>query len=142
MSATYDAVSEHADEFDWKIQPVAARWVTRAVDALAARNPVIARLATELHEHTGTRLIDWVDHLALCDTDSLGLISELADVGYHAEQQDDHTVWRHTLGMFPPVIVNCGRTGLAIRCECAEACLNALPGTLGLKPIDQEQIIG
>jgi hypothetical protein len=142
MSATYDAVSEHADDFDWKTQPVAARWVTRAVDALAARNPVITRLASELHEHTGTRLIDWIDHFALCDTDSLGLIGELADVGYRAEQQDDHTVWRHTLGMFPPVIVNCGRTGLAIRCECAEACLTALPATLGLKPIDQEQIIG
>ena len=105
-------------------------------------DPIIARLATELREHTGTRLVDWVDHLALCDTDSLGLIGELADVGYHAEQQDDHTVWRHTLGMFPPIIVNCGRTGIAIRCECAEACLTALPATLGIKPIDHEQIIG
>ena len=47
MSATCDTVSEQTDDFDWKIQPVAARWVTRALDALAARNPVIARLAAE-----------------------------------------------------------------------------------------------
>jgi hypothetical protein len=142
MPATYDAVSEQQDQFDWKIQPLAARWVTRAIEALTARNPVIAKLAEELREYTGTRLVDWIDHLALCDSDSLALIGELADVGYQAEQQADHTVWRHRLGMFPPVVVNCGRTGLSLRCECIDACLMALPAALGLKRVDAEQVIG
>ncbi len=106
------------------------------------RSPVIQKLVHELHDYTGTRLRDWVDHLTLCDADSLGLIGELADVGYHSEQQSDRTVWRHTLGMFPPVVVHDGQTGLALRCDSVEACVFALPPALGLKPVDAEQVIG
>jgi hypothetical protein len=142
MQAAKEAVSDQHDEFDWKIQPAAARWVTRAIDALAARNPVVQKLAYELREFTGTRLVDWVDHLALSDADSLALIGELADVGYHPSNNAEQTVWRHSLGMFPPVIVNGGRTGLALRCESIDACLMALPPALGLQRPDAEQVIG
>ena len=142
MSAANDVVSDQSEEFVWKIQPLAARWVTRAIDALAARNPVIEKLGYQLREFTGTRLVDWVDHLALSDDNSLGLISELADVGYTAAQQGDQTVWTHARGMFPPVIVSSGRTGLAIRCDDIEAAMLALSQSLGLHAPDAEQVIG
>ena len=142
MSATTEIGAPAPDQFDWKIQPMAARWVTRALDALAARNPVIQKLAYQLHEFTGTRLVDWVDHLALSDTDSLGLIGELADVGYSLDDQHGPAVWRHSLGMFPPVIVNSGRTGIALRCDNVEAAIMALPPALGLHRIDSEQVVG
>src|SRR6187455_1146145 len=74
MSTITEPLTEQSDQFDWKIQPLAARWVTRALDALTARNPIIAKLAYDLREFTGTRLVDWVDHIALSDNDSLGLI--------------------------------------------------------------------
>ena len=142
MPATKEAISDQADQFVWEIQPRAARWVTRAIDALAARNPVIDKLADQLRDVTGTRLVDWVDHLALCDTDSPDLIGELAGVGYNADRQAGQNVWRHTLGMFPPVIVNGGRTGIALRCDSVDAALRALPQALGLPPVDAGQVIG
>ncbi len=142
MQAAKEDVSGQQDEFEWKIQPEAARWVTRAINALAARNPIIQKLAYELREFTGTRLIDWVDHIALSNSDSLGLIGELTDIGYQSISQAEQTVWRHSLGMFPPVVVNGGRTGLALRCDCVNACLLALSSALGLHGADTEQIIG
>ena len=137
MQDTKTAVADGQDQFVWKTQPVAARWVTRTIDSLAARNPVIDKLAGQLREYTGTRLIDWVDHIALNEDSALGLISELADVGYAQQIDADHSVWRHPLGMFPPVIVNSGRTGLALRCDCVNAARLALPPMLGLHPAEE-----
>jgi hypothetical protein len=142
MPATHDAVAEQLEQFAWTPQPQAARWVTRALEAFRARNPAIEKLAYELREFTGTRLVDWVDHFALSDTDSLGLIGELADVGYQPTDQSDQTIWRHSLGMFPPVIVNGGRTGLALRCDSVDVALLALPPALGLHPAEAELVIG
>jgi len=142
MQSTKGAVANPQDEFVWKTQPAAARWVTRALASLAARNPVIERLARNLHDFTGTRLVDWIDHLALSDADSLGLIGELADIGYSQTGSNGEVAWRHPLGMFPPVIVNGGRTGIAVRCDAVESALFALPPALGLHRADAEQIIG
>ncbi len=142
MQAAKEAVTDQQNQFAWKTQPVAARWVTRAIDSLAARNSVIGKLAHQLREFTGTRLVDWIDHFALSDEDSLGLIGELADVGYIQQGSMDAGVWRHPLGLFPPVIVNGGRTGLALRCDSVDACLVALPQMLGLHRADAEKVIG
>ncbi len=38
MSVTYDALSDETSQFEWKNQPLAARWVTRVIDALAAQS--------------------------------------------------------------------------------------------------------
>jgi hypothetical protein len=136
------SLGQQPDQFAWKTQPAAARWVTRTIESLAARNPFIEKLGRQLHDFTGTRLADWIDHFALSDEDSLGLIGELADIGYVQQAPHQESVWRHPLGMFPPVIANGGRTGLALRCDSVEACIFALPPMLGLHRVDPEQIIG
>jgi hypothetical protein len=141
MQTTENGHPAQQDEFVWKTQPAAARWVSRAINSFAARNPTIEKLSHVLRDFTGTRLVDWIDHLALSDADSLGLISELADVGYLQHGPDEST-WRHPLGMFPPVIVGGGRSGLALRCDSVDACLLALPSMLGLHRADPDQIIG
>src|SRR3954470_19990111 len=120
MQDTKTAVADQQEQFVWKTQPATARWVTRTIDSLAARNPVIEKLGHQLRDFTGTRLVDWVDHFALSDDSALGLIGELADVGY-IQSDTEQGVWRHPLGMFPPVAVNSGRTGLALRCDCVDA---------------------
>jgi hypothetical protein len=142
MEAVKESLPDEQEQFVWKIQPAASRWVGRTIASLSARNPVIAKLEYELREFTGTRLVDWIDHIALSDEDSLGLIGELADVGYVHQGTKDDSIWLHPLGMFPPVIVNGGRTGLALRCDSIEAAILALPPMLGLPRIDAEQVIG
>src|SRR3954464_5932319 len=131
MQDTKTAVADQQEQFVWKTQPAAARWVTRTIDSLAARNPVIEKLGRQLRDFTGTRLVDWVDHFALSDDSALGLIGELADIGYTQDNREYEGIWCHPLGMFPPVVHNCGRTGLALRCDAVEAARVALPPMLG-----------
>ena len=130
------------NEFTWEVQPVAAGWVARTVSAIANRNPTIDRLGRVLREQTGTRLVDWVDHLAINGAHDDAVERELAEVGYVAESNEGGVVWRHPLGMFPPVLVNEGRTGIGIRCESIDDCLAALPAALDIPRPGDYGIIG
>jgi hypothetical protein len=120
------------EEFTWEVQPAAARWVAKTVASLAGRNPIISRLERVLRERTGTRLVDWIDHLALDASNVAEIEAGLAEVGYFRESNGDECMWRHPLGMFPPVVVAAGRHGIGIRCESIEDCLAALPAALEL----------
>lgn len=142
MPDTTTAIAGSHDEFVWKTQPAAARWVTRTIESFAERNPLIAKLAGQLRDFAGTRLVDWVDHFALDGEYAEGLVSELTNIGYQQHNDADKSVWCHPLGMFPPVIVSGGRTALALRCDCVDAARLALPAVLGLRPVDAEQVIG
>jgi len=130
------------DEYTWEVQPEAARWVSRTVDALAARNPAIETLRQALLEQTGTRLTDWVDHLAIESAANPALEQELNEIGYASDEAASGDVWRHPLGMFPPVVVDSGHVGIAIRCDSLEDCRNALPAALKLPAIDPSSIVG
>ncbi|MEX2316527.1 MAG: hypothetical protein WD669_05205 [Pirellulales bacterium] len=126
------------DEFTWEVQPAASLWVARTVTALEERNPPISRLRHVLHDETGTRLVDWVDHLALAEKSSSNgaprLADELTEIGYvrQSESDADASVWRHPLGMFPPVLVDGGREGMAIRVDSVDDALEHLPRFLNL----------
>jgi hypothetical protein len=137
MSGSAEAV---VDDFAWEVQPAAARWLSQVLAALAARSAAISRLDEVLHNFTGTRLVDWVDHIAL-DGDLRSDTRELTQLGYVADA-NDRSVWRHPRGMFPPVVMGVGRVGLALRCESIEYCLVPLPAALGLPPVDAEQVFG
>ncbi|MEX0612083.1 MAG: hypothetical protein WD229_08170, partial [Pirellulales bacterium] len=138
MSATTETASE---QFTWEVQPAAARWVARVIDSLAARNPAIARLGRILRERTGTRLVDWVDHLALDDADGDILGRELLEIGYVEQPVGGRSVWRNRLGMFPPVITDGQPARLAIRCDCVDDCLAALPSAMGLpRPAEDDNV--
>jgi hypothetical protein len=129
------------DEFTWEVQPAAAQWVADTIAALSKRNAAVERLGHMLHEHTGTRLVDWVDHLALVD-ESGALDDQLLDIKYELESNGNGNVWRHPLGMFPPVVVNAGRVGIGIRCESVDDCLAALPQALGLPQPRTAEVTG
>lgn len=130
------------NEFTWEVQPAAARWVSRIVAEFANRNPTIDRLGRVLREQTGTRLVDWVDHLAISGGHGNDVARELTEVGYVAESNGDGVVWRHTLGMFPPVVVDARRTGIGIRCESIDDCLAALPATLKVPRPSDHEVVG
>jgi hypothetical protein len=123
-----------ADQFAWETQPAAARWMQRAIDSLVARQPTLERLRQILVEQTGTRLVDWVDHLLLGSDESSALCRELPAVGYVAGEVAAQTVWQHPLGMFPQVVVDVGGDGVGLRVESVDAALAALPDALQLPP--------
>lgn len=129
------------DEYTWEVQPEAARWVAKILAELASRNPTIDRLSQVLRDQTGTRLVDWVDHLALASADHPELDRELLEVGYTADSASETEVWRHPRGMFPPVLVDSGREGVAIRCDSLDDCLGALPQALGTT-VAKDAILG
>lgn len=130
------------DEYTWEVQPAAARWVAQTVDSLAKRNPTIDRLGTLLRDHTGTRLVDWLDHLAIQTADFPNVEEQLAEIGYASESNGDGVIWRQPRGMFPPVRLDAGHTGVAIRCDAIDDCLAALPAALDLPPIKDDAVIG
>jgi hypothetical protein len=129
-------------EFHWEVQPAAARWVGAAVAALAERNPTIRQLAELLRSATGTRLVDWVDYIALDQTVIRNDVErDLIDVGYEADSTSEF-VWHHSRGMFPPILLHADQAGLAIRCESIDDCLGSLPKALTLDSVDSKQVHG
>lgn len=86
--------------FVWEPQPAAAQLVQRLVEEGVARNPTLAKLARDLLQETGTRLVDWIDTIYLTGTDPFD--EQLQKVGYVADARDaDFTYWRQPLGIFP-----------------------------------------
>jgi hypothetical protein len=139
MSATIESTLQ---QFNWEVQPAAARWLTRAVEVLADRNPAIDRLGGLLRAETGTRLRDWIDHISIGDDEFARLRGELGEVGYVAETNGPQTVWRQPHGMFPPVLVEAGRVGIGVRCDAVETCVTGLPQLLKLPAVDTREVLG
>ena len=89
--------------FDWKPQPDAPRFVRRMIDSFCRQCPDAAQLALQLKERTGTRLVDWIDHLALPVQENLK--SDLAAVGFAPSQLKSPAAWEHAGGLFPTIEV-------------------------------------
>jgi hypothetical protein len=130
------------NQYQWEVQPAAARWVEQTIAALADHNPSIRRLADVLRSETGTRLTDWVDYLTLA-SHAGEVPCQLADVGYVAESTaTDGEVWQHPGGMFPPVVTGADRSGLAIRVDSIDDCLATLPKLLALDEVVPGDVVG
>ena len=92
------------EEFQWPRQPEAAALVETWINQATRRSPRIERLALRMRDETGTRLLDWLDHLSLPQTNDLE--RQIADVGFVADRSDAlGCVWRHPRAIFPAVLV-------------------------------------
>ncbi|MEZ6056905.1 MAG: hypothetical protein R3C01_09375 [Planctomycetaceae bacterium] len=89
------------ESFLWSVQPQAASLVGELVQQFRQNCPAIEQMAQRLTSETGTRLIDWVDHLAFPNNEPLA--RQLADVGYSSEESPDASIWQHSDGLFPPI---------------------------------------
>jgi hypothetical protein len=86
--------------FQWQPQPAAAALVNRLLSEYVAQHARLSKFANELLLQTGTRLVDWVDHLVVPEGDPV--LREAAGVGYELHRVT--TSWRHPVGMFPPLV--------------------------------------
>jgi len=90
------------EEFDWQRCPEVGRLIARHVDHVVGDIPFASRLRQRMLDATGTRLIDWVDHLCLPVTDSLSRMVE--EMGYVRAARDvDEEVWRHPAALVPAI---------------------------------------
>lgn len=107
-------------EFNWERHPDAELLMLDHLQAMKVINPEIARLNATLHEVTNTRLLDWLDHLALPSSDRL--ITDLKSLGFQIEHEiDSTTIWGHPGALLPKFhIEEAGKTattGIAMRVE-------------------------
>jgi len=111
--------------YDWPVCNKAEQLLLGHVDEFLSRNPFARRLADRMREETGTRLLDWVDHLVLPHMNE----SPLRKAGFGedglAEAEPHFSVMTHPAALLPRVLLE--RTpgvdpllGLAIRVESLE----------------------
>lgn len=103
--------------FHWTPQPAAAELVGRLLQEYLDRTPPAADLARRMREETGTRLLDWVDHLVVPDTaeiqHQLQTAGFVVDPAFTAQR-----CFVHTGGLFPRLLLD-RDTQLAFRVESA-----------------------
>ena len=92
----------------WTPQPAPAKWVQSVLNDAVRRSVFLATLRRRMFDETGTRLLDWIDHIALPADDEA--LDELSEVGY----QPDSAVpkiraWKHSQGLFPRVRTHVGK---------------------------------
>jgi hypothetical protein len=93
--------------WSWQPQPRAEAWILALVHRALAALPEAARLATQLHDLTGTRILDWIDTLSIAPTDE----AELRAAGFVEVDQDPtpfERVWAHPGGQFPRIVQGAG----------------------------------
>ena len=102
--------------FDWKRYPEAEAFFLEGLDSFLNAHQVAARLEQKIREHTGTRLIDWVDHIVLPDSGPTR--TSLARMGFIpdplGEALPGRTALMHTGAIFPNVVLQGGMSGLSI----------------------------
>ncbi len=95
-----------AVEYDWKRYPEVEAAVARWVNVGLAGNPFAAGLAQRMNAETGTRFIDWLDHLIIGDAEVSS--AEMEGWGFTRDWATTDVggglVYRHEGGLYPRVI--------------------------------------
>ena len=85
-------------DFQWQPQPATAAFVRGLLGRCIQSNPQIRTLAQRMHDETGTRLVDWIDSIAMGD--EAAIRDQLSDAGYEVDSSEPE-LWWHADGIFP-----------------------------------------
>ncbi|MBC7835906.1 MAG: hypothetical protein H7Y88_12525 [Phycisphaerales bacterium] len=104
-------------QFHWEPQPRAQAFVSEMTALVTSRCPGAAVLANRMKNETGTRLIDWLDHIAVSKSDSVR--NRLLEIGFEQRSQPGAPeCFVHEGGMFPAVVLGEGNvTRLGVKVE-------------------------
>lgn len=97
------------DAFEWLRHPGAEAYVAKCLDEFISAMPMVQDLAGILLARTGTRLVDWLDHLELADGDLPR--GQLVDLGFEPEEvpaEPGDTVYYHPGAIFPRILLSSG----------------------------------
>jgi hypothetical protein len=96
MSTTLD---DALLQFTWTPQPAAAAVIRELTDTFCTTNTRAQALATKMRDQTGTRFIDWVDHIVVPDQQAD--IPRWTDAGFEQTWIDGEPCYVHNGGIFP-----------------------------------------
>lgn len=100
----------------WTPQPAAAQFVQRLLEESLEKSPFAADLSRRMLAETGTRLVDWLDHIGLPADDPA--LSSLDEAGYTLIDQNGVTAFENRLGLFPRIRIHEGTARrIAIKVE-------------------------
>ncbi len=94
------------ENFNWKRHPEAEAYLSGCLSQLVSRMPKTQAFTTALAERTGSRLVDWVDHLVIADGDLPR--GQVHDLGFEQEQvpvEPANTVYYHPGAAFPRIVL-------------------------------------
>lgn len=88
-------------QWNWQPQPAAWALLNELVGVFLSRNPFAARLAERMKRETGTRFVDWVDHLVAPEATLGGLSAKLASAGFVRKSLGGGEGYVNDKGLFP-----------------------------------------
>jgi len=96
-------------DFDWQRQPEADLMFRQLVDDFCEVCDFADALRDRMLSETGTRFIDWIDHIAISQSTELNgkpFESQLLEFGYEFDAENEHGKWyTHKGGLFVPICV-------------------------------------
>ena len=120
------ASTSDPSRFSWQAQPDPWRWLLEIVELACRENTTIQVLRSTMRSQTGTRFVDWIDHLVIASTRADD--AELERLGFVS---NGCGAWLHRAGLFPSVIrpnevlFDHDREGIGIKVDSVDAFLNA-----------------
>jgi hypothetical protein len=109
---------------DWGLHGEAERQLLGLVNGFLSHHPVAAGLRERIEAETSTRFLDWVDHIALPESDESvdALVRAGLEVLPEAKVPDGHRLLRVPKSTLLPVVVGPSKdTALTLRVEQLEA---------------------
>jgi len=100
MATTIEGMSD----FDWKPYPEAAHIIRRIVASFGDESARIRALRDAMLSATGTRLVDWVDHIVLSKLPESE--THFLEIGFEPAIVEGTNVFRHRGGMFPTLLLD------------------------------------
>jgi len=102
--------------YQWSTQPEAFNFLRLLTDHFLAACPEASAFANRMRDETGTRFIDWIDHIRLNTHDPRA--AKLEEVGYRSvSHEGTYVVFVNDSGVFPQIIVWAGAGEIAIKVE-------------------------
>jgi hypothetical protein len=108
------ALSGQMEQVEWRRHPDAEHYVQQRVEAVSGQVASLQQLAHRLLERTGSRLVDWVDHVMVADGDRTR--GELAELGFEPEQVPTRAgdrVYHHPGAILPRFLLRSGAAATA-----------------------------
>lgn len=90
-------------QFQWQPCPEGQAVITRCIDQLLSTSAAAARLANAMRERSGTRFLDWIDHIVLPPDE--GLAAQLSGAGFKSHSVPaEGTLFQHPGAIFPRLV--------------------------------------